>query len=158
VSTSPDATGTYNRYAFAFDNFNDYPKLGVWPDGYYMSFNMFQSGFGGFIGPRACALDRKRMLAGQSATMQCFQLSSSQGTLLPSDQDGPSVPPVGSPNYFLRFGTIALRLSARHIRARLEQPLDGQHRDGSCGRHRRRLQRVKRFHLSQHTLHGARAG
>jgi len=109
VSTSPDATGTYNRYAFAFDNFNDYPKLGVWPDGYYMSFNMFQSGFGGFIGPRACALDRKRMLAGQSATMQCFQLSSSQGTLLPSDQDGPSVPPVGSPNYFLSFGTNSLQ-------------------------------------------------
>lgn len=30
VSTTSDATGTYNRYAFAFgNNFPDYPKLGV---------------------------------------------------------------------------------------------------------------------------------
>jgi len=36
-----DATGTYNRYTFPQPNFNDYPKLGVWPDAYYMSFNMF---------------------------------------------------------------------------------------------------------------------
>ena len=41
VSTTSDATGTYNRYAFQEPNFNDYPKLGVWPDGYYTSFNMF---------------------------------------------------------------------------------------------------------------------
>ena len=43
VSTTSDATGSYNRYAFSYGttNFNDYPKLGVWPDGYYMSYNIF---------------------------------------------------------------------------------------------------------------------
>jgi nitrate reductase gamma subunit len=33
VSTSPDPTGTYYRYAFQFTDMPDYPKLGVWPDG-----------------------------------------------------------------------------------------------------------------------------
>src|SRR3954453_6839575 len=41
VSTSSDATGSYNRYSFQYSNFPDYPKLGVWPDAYYTSFNMF---------------------------------------------------------------------------------------------------------------------
>src|SRR5436305_14387318 len=38
VSTSPDATGPFHRYAFPYDNnFNDYPKLAVWPHPYYTS-------------------------------------------------------------------------------------------------------------------------
>ena len=41
VSTTSDATGTYNRYSFSYTNFPDYPKMGVWPDGYYISYNMF---------------------------------------------------------------------------------------------------------------------
>lgn len=42
VSTSSDATGSYNRYEFDFgSNFPDYPKFGVWPDGYYNSINVF---------------------------------------------------------------------------------------------------------------------
>ena len=46
ISTTSDATGTYNRYAFVLNtvNFYDYPHLGVWPDGYYMSMNIFNSG------------------------------------------------------------------------------------------------------------------
>ncbi len=34
VSTTSDATGPYNRYSFSYGatQFNDYPKLGVWPD------------------------------------------------------------------------------------------------------------------------------
>ena len=38
ISTTSDATGTYNRYAFHLGtDYFDYPKLGVWPDGYYMA-------------------------------------------------------------------------------------------------------------------------
>ncbi|HCC58512.1 MAG TPA: hypothetical protein DEQ47_14890, partial [Solibacterales bacterium] len=46
VSTTSDATGAYNRYAFSYGNtqFPDYPKLGVWPDAYYISFNIFNNG------------------------------------------------------------------------------------------------------------------
>ncbi len=45
VSTTPDPTGTYFRYAFSYaSDFNDYPKMGVWPDAYYITYNMFRNG------------------------------------------------------------------------------------------------------------------
>ncbi|MHB8653914.1 MAG: hypothetical protein ACYDA9_08560 [Terriglobia bacterium] len=113
VSTTSDATGTYNRYSFVQPNFPDYPKLGVWPDAYYISFNMFSGN--SFVGGRACALDRAAMIAGAAATQQCFQLSSSFGGLLPSDLDGTTAPPAGSPNFFLNFGTNSLNLWKFHV-------------------------------------------
>src|SRR5439155_23463027 len=63
VSTGPDATGSYNRYSFSYGNtqFNDYPKLGVWPDGYYIAFNIFNNG-STFAGPKVCSYDRTSML------------------------------------------------------------------------------------------------
>ena len=115
VSTTSDATGTYNRYAFPMPNFPDYPKLGVWPDGYYMSFNMFNGSSGPFLGGRMCALDRGAMLNGAAATQQCFQLSSSFGGLLPSDLDGATPPPAGSPNYFVSFDLNSLDLWKSHV-------------------------------------------
>ncbi len=82
VSTTSDATGTFNVYAFQQPNFNDYPKVGVWPDAYYATFNMFSGNT--FVGARACAFDRSAMLSGAVATQVCFQLSSSFGSLLPA--------------------------------------------------------------------------
>ena len=117
VSTTSDATGTYNRYAFPMPNFNDYPKIAVWPDAYYASFNMFTSGSmrASFIGGYACAFDRTSMLAGAAATAHCFQLSSAFGGLLPSDLDGSTSPPAGSPNYFMAIDTNALDLWSFHV-------------------------------------------
>ena len=71
VSTSDDATGSYHRYDFdlgsAFgNNFYDYPKLGVWPDAYYMSTNVFNAGGTAFLGPQPFAMDRTAMLAGNA--------------------------------------------------------------------------------------------
>ncbi|HET8708230.1 MAG TPA: hypothetical protein VFM46_18130, partial [Pseudomonadales bacterium] len=65
VSTTSDATGSYYRYAFNYGNtqFPDYPKLGVWPDGYYISYNIFNNGQT-FAGSKVCAFDRTAMLAG----------------------------------------------------------------------------------------------
>jgi uncharacterized membrane protein len=117
VSTTSDATGTYNRYAFPMPNFNDYPKIAVWPDAYYASFNMFTSGSmsASFIGGYACAFDRTSMLAGTAATAQCFQLSSAYGGLLPSDLDGSNPPPAGSPNYYMAIDTNSLDLWNFHV-------------------------------------------
>lgn len=116
VSTSADATGTYNRYAFSYGatQFPDYPKLGVWPDGYYISFNIFNNGTS-FAGSKVCAYDGARMRSGLAATQVCFQLSSSFGGLLPSDLDGSTAPPAGSPNYFMNFGTNSLNLWKFHV-------------------------------------------
>jgi hypothetical protein len=116
VSTTSDATGSYYRYAFSYGNtqFPDYPKLGVWPDGYYISYNIFNNGQT-FAGAKVCAFDRTKMLAGDPATQQCFQLSTSYGGLLPSDLDGTTPPPAGSPNFFLNFGSNSLNLWKFHV-------------------------------------------
>jgi hypothetical protein len=100
VSETGDPTGSYYRYAFQFEALNDYPKLGLWPDAYYMTFNMDPEGS---ANARVCALDRARLLAGDAtATMQCF-VTPSWG-LLPADLDGPMPPPPGSPNFVFGLG------------------------------------------------------
>ncbi len=59
VSTTGDATGTYFRYGFHLgSNFFDYPHLSVWPDGYYMSMNVFNAAGTAFLGPQAFAFNR----------------------------------------------------------------------------------------------------
>lgn len=115
VSTTGDATGTYNRYAFAYGNqFPDYPKLGVWPDGYYITYNIFSNGRT-FAGSKLCALDAAAMRAGTAATQQCFQLSKSYGGVLPADLDGATAPPAGAPMPFVNFGSNSLNLWAMHV-------------------------------------------
>jgi hypothetical protein len=117
VSQTSDATGAYYRYAFSYGNtqFNDYPKMGVWPDGYYISYNIFNNART-FAGSKVCAFDRAKMLVGDpTATQQCFQLSTSYGGLLPSDLDGITAPPAGSPNFFMNFGVNSLNLWKFHV-------------------------------------------
>ena len=105
VSQTGDPTGAYNRYAFDYGStdFPDYPKMGVWPDAYYATFNMFAGGTT-FSGGKVCAYDRTRMLTGAAATQQCFNVGTNFGGLLPADLDGVRQPPAGSPNYVLALG------------------------------------------------------
>ena len=105
VSTTSDATGSYFRYAFHLgSNFFDYPKLGVWPDGYYMSMNVFDSSGSNFLGPQAFAFNRANMLTGAAATFVTPGVgSSNQPSYLPSDLDGSILPPAGTGNPFVSF-------------------------------------------------------
>src|SRR5216683_1590952 len=103
VSQTADPTGAYYRYSFQYTDFPDYPKMGVWPDAYYITFNMFAGGTT-FNGGEVCAYDRTKMLAGQAATQQCFNVGTTYGGLLPADLDGARQPPAGSPNYVLALG------------------------------------------------------
>jgi hypothetical protein len=114
ISTTGDPTGTYYRYFFQHSTtiFYDYPHFGVWPDGYYAGFNRFT---GIYQGPSAIVYDRARMLLGQPATYQEKQLSSSNGTLQPADLDGATLPPSGSPNYFVSRGSTSLNLFKFHV-------------------------------------------
>src|SRR5215469_5621926 len=109
VSQTSDATGAYNVYAFGYGTtqFNDYPKLGVWNNAYYVTYNIFTNGQT-FAGPKLCALDRTSMLAGAAATQICFQLSTAFGGVLPADLDGSTPPPANSPEYFVDFNTNSL--------------------------------------------------
>lgn len=100
VSQTADPMGTYYTYSFVVSNdagaFNDYGKFGVWPDGYYMGAN--EAGF------TAYTFDRQKMLTGATATFQKFN-SAASNFMLPSDLDGPTAPPAGTPNYFYTMGT-----------------------------------------------------
>jgi hypothetical protein len=106
VSRTGDPTGGWYRYEFKISDtvMNDYPKFGVWPDGYYMSINLYRDGSAA-IGAGAVVFERDKMLLGQAARMVFFDLSSVDPTLdglLPSDLDGP-LPPLGAPDPFVRF-------------------------------------------------------
>src|SRR4029077_8733705 len=106
VSTTADATGTYNRYGFHLGyNFFDYPKLIVWPDAYYMSMNVFSATGSSYLGPPAFAFDRASMLVGLPATFisPTGPLGSSIDPFLPADLDGPTLPPAGAPETFVGF-------------------------------------------------------
>jgi hypothetical protein len=108
VSQTGDPTGAWYRYAFQLSttNFPDYPHLGVWPDGYYMSVNQFNNA-STYAGPRPYVFDRAKMLNGQAATFQTTAnaLGSTVAPILPSDLDGTALPPSGAPNFFAGFGS-----------------------------------------------------
>jgi len=105
VSQTGDPTGSWHRYGFTYSyGIPDYPKFGVWPDGYYMSANAFSSGSLNYVGTVNVAFERSQMLTG--ATAQSVTFTGSSGTtwsLLPSDWNGATTPPVSSPNYFLQM-------------------------------------------------------
>jgi CARDB protein len=77
--------------------FPDYPKIGVWPDAYYMG---TQRGFPG-SGLDVWAFERADMLGGNPAQLVQFSVPAPSLFLLPSDLDGPE-PPAGTPNFFGR--------------------------------------------------------
>ncbi|MEO8439211.1 MAG: hypothetical protein ABI540_03205 [Spartobacteria bacterium] len=111
VSTTSDATGTYNRYDFDLRpygaNFYDYPKLGTWPDGYYMAMNVFNSSGTAYLGTQPFAFDRVNMLAGNPAAILSPGLvgvpANNEDPVIPSDFDGKILPPSGAPNTFVEF-------------------------------------------------------
>jgi hypothetical protein len=110
VSATSDARSAYHRYEISYgSDFVDYPKFGVWPDGYYMSILVFTIPPPNplFLGPRVCALNRTAMLAGQTLSLECFQRASGDFVFLPSDLDSAQLPPKGEPNFFVEiFPTV----------------------------------------------------
>ena len=62
VSQTEDATGEYYLYDFVTDptNFVDYPKIGVWPDGYYMSGHVFNASGTAFLAGRIFVFEREQ--------------------------------------------------------------------------------------------------
>jgi hypothetical protein len=108
ISTTPDALGSYYRYAWEIRNdkgdivFNDYPKLSVWPDAYYFTWVLFERATeGDYLGPRACGVDRTTLLAGGALIARCHDFGTAFGPMLSADLDGTMPPPAGSPNYLL---------------------------------------------------------
>ena len=72
VSATSDPLGAYNRYDFLISQtlLNDYPKIAVWPDGYYLTFNQYRncSGTGAsclWAGGGVVVMQRVRMVLGR---------------------------------------------------------------------------------------------
>jgi hypothetical protein len=92
-------------YLYQFDTLDangnpvtpDYPKIGVWPDGYYMS---TQRGFPN-SGLDVWVFERAKMLIGDKARQVQFAIPKPSVVLLPSDLDGPP-PSAGTPDFFVR--------------------------------------------------------
>jgi hypothetical protein len=112
VSATSDPTGSYFRYVFTYtDGFPDYPKMGVWPDGYYITYNVFNNSGTAFLYSKACAFDRAHMLTGAAAIQECFNTTSSFGGLLPSDFDGRILPAAGAPMPLVALGATSTTLA-----------------------------------------------
>ena len=116
VSQSSDATQQYNEYAVTYvDSAHpeyqmDYPKLGVWSDGYYLVFDMLNTNILGYPPEYSvvCALERSAMIMGASnPEIICFTTQYNNNTgffhLLPADMDAAAPPPAGSPNHIFTF-------------------------------------------------------
>lgn len=106
VSQTNDATGVFNLYEYVVPALPDYPKLGVWPDAYYMTSNDFSynttTGSGSYIGSRICAFDRTQMLQGNTAGAVCFSgLGGTHFASLPGDFEGSLAPPANAAEYII---------------------------------------------------------
>ena len=122
ISKTPDPAGAYFLYVVTFgstspDGFNDYGKLGIWPDGYYTSYNVFGgSPAGGNTGVALCASERVKMLVGDpTAKTLCAPTAFYAGgsSFLPADMDGTTAPTTTAQgDIFVRysFGGVSLRL------------------------------------------------
>lgn len=142
VSKGSDPTGSYYTYAFQTpvetpapglgQNFPDYPKLGTWPDGYYMTVNQFdRANMSKFNGTGVYAFNRSKMIVGDpTANFVYFNLNIAShpegvGSMQPSDLDGFTLPAAGQPNVFVYaisdelenppFNVDALRLFNFHV-------------------------------------------
>jgi hypothetical protein len=125
--TSDPVAGGWNFYAWETEtgaSLPDYPKLGVWPDGIYMSANVFAStGSEAFQHVQVWAFNREQMEAGNPAAQAVtFSVAKTVGgvsvfSLLPSNaRQVTGAPPSGSPNYFASiYGSYAIRTWKFHV-------------------------------------------
>lgn len=107
ISTTPDPTGTYYRYAFEtsqFQYFPDYPKYGVWTDSYILTTREF--GPTDEYGIGVYALEKSKMIDGDpNARAVSFFIDGNDPALLPlvgdgllpADIDGKQKPKTGTP-------------------------------------------------------------
>lgn len=84
---------------------NDYPKIGVWHDGIYMTANMFDCltstcSSASYKGVRIWALNRSELINGSPLNYQLVDLGSAYFSLLPANAKV-TMPPAGTPNYLM---------------------------------------------------------
>jgi uncharacterized repeat protein (TIGR01451 family) len=134
--TSDPVAGGYWLYAVQVDSTNtnfigDYPKFGLWPDGYYLSVNTFSDNTT-FTGVRVYALDRASMTNGGAANTISFRILPAdlgdQYSLVPATFRAGSAPPAGQPEWFMDInssavaGTVETQVFVRRFHADFVTP------------------------------------
>jgi hypothetical protein len=142
VSQTADPTGRWHQYAFRINTesnglahyFNDYPKIGVWPDAYFVTANPSNIREG--IGNTVTALNRAAMLAGVPmppyvtffvpAPREIDRVPA-HSHMLAATLDGERRPPAGAPGYVVQvqdshLGFPAGRLQIYEIRVDWSDP------------------------------------
>ena len=107
MSQTSDPTGNWYRYSYTWPStyMPDYPKLGLWPDGYYLTVNQF-SQVGSWRGAGVAAFERSKMLTGATAQTIYYNLysyNSAYGGMLPADWEGTTQPPSGAPCPYMEW-------------------------------------------------------
>src|SRR6266550_2074229 len=122
VSQTEDATGEYFLYDFVTDpdNFVDYPKTGVWPDGYYMTGRIFNASGTAFLAGRIFVFEREQMLKGLPARQLQADLkkygNKPQDGMVPSDLDSLTPPPAGEAAFVIApHPTTVNRLTSARV-------------------------------------------
>ncbi len=67
LSTTNDPTGSYTVWNFSMNSLPDYPKYGIWHDGYYITANT--------SGPDCFVLERDQMILGAAGNPQLISMS-----------------------------------------------------------------------------------
>jgi PKD repeat protein len=106
VSQTNDPTGSWHKYSFDVADLPDYPKFGVWQDGYYLGTNNSS-------GNDIYVFERSKMLNGEAAQMVGFNNPWRPGTIdgfmcvPPVDNDGVAAP-LGEPGLFITINDDAI--------------------------------------------------
>jgi hypothetical protein len=135
VSQTGDPTGGYYLYAFKIGSphypyWQDYPKFGIWPDGYYMTGEADQIFRSTSKGIYVDALDRTAMLTGAPAHEVLWFVPVLDGPsgvremsmMQPASWDGSTPPPAGAPELLAQveddnvgFASDEIALWAFHV-------------------------------------------
>jgi len=119
VSETSDPLGAYHLYSFSFEMMNDYPKIGVWTDGYYATYNMHNNGF---QGARITVVERDKMLNGDPDAQMIEFHRVNLSSLMPADIDGENLPEPGLPCPIMDINNTTLQVSFWNINTNWEDP------------------------------------
>jgi len=118
ISTTGDPGGRYALYAYDFGStLSDWPKFAVWPairnSAYLATYNLFELA-NTYVGTDLCAYDRAAMLTADPRAAEVCFTNVDEGTypanFLPADLDGSTIPPAGSPAFFVNLGPDSLNV------------------------------------------------
>ncbi len=104
ITDGENPLGPYTLYDFVVspNAFNDYPKITVWPDGYYMTTHEFAGANLSFAGVNLTVFDRDEMLAGNpNAGFIQFTNTNLEFGVQVGHLEGDDLPPAGSCNYLV---------------------------------------------------------